>query len=111
MTQYSHAYEKFLGATEIMATGKGSRQERLERAVHHVRRIENSPASPLPDEIRQTFKAFMEETRSSTPEWDGDNAYSSTFRAMHWKKTERLSQSLFQMFLCLSRHHFSSPRN
>ncbi len=30
---YGYAYEKLLGAMEIMATGKGSRPERLARAA------------------------------------------------------------------------------
>ena len=68
MTRYAYAYEKLLGAVEIMATGRGSRPERLARATHrHLFKIRHQKANRLPDELAAQYDAAASLTEPSSP--------------------------------------------
>lgn len=56
---YGYAYEKLLGAMEIMATGKGSRPERLARAgKQYLLPIRSPKMHKLPNDLAALLDAF-----------------------------------------------------
>lgn len=100
MRKYEYAYEKLLGAIDIMATGKGSRQDRLETAtLSFVMRIQ---PNDLPEELRPILKAFMDGMTARPDPYGhmGDVAWTKIH--MHWRSAEKLANQLFQMFVSVS---------
>jgi hypothetical protein len=84
---YGYAYEKLLGAMEIMATGKGTRPERLARAgKQYLLPIRSPKMHKLPDDLAAAL----------------DSLYSDvTAQRMSWQKAERLAGQLFSLFLAV----------
>lgn len=103
MTRYAYAYEKLLGAVEIMATGCGSRPERLARATHrYLFRIRHQQANRLPDEFALQLAGLVTELTAIAPPTQWDNAIDATAARMSWQKAERLSGQLFGLFIAVS---------
>ena len=106
MQKYHYAYEKLHGAVKVMATGKGSRNDRLESAtINYVIRLQ---ARNMPPELVEPLDNFMRGMTflSSPYERIGDITW--TAKRMHWRKAEQLAELLFQMFSELNENHFSS---
>lgn len=103
MTRYAYAYEKLLGAVEIMATGRGSRPERLARATHrHLFKIRHQKANRLPYELAAQLTGLVTELTAIAPPTQWGNAIDATATHMSWQKAERLSGQLFGLFLAVS---------
>jgi len=103
LAPYGYAYEKLLGAVEIMATGKGSRAERLARATHgYLFRIRQQKANKLPDELAVQLAILVEELTSVPPPTQWDNSIDATARKMSWQKAEQLSRQLLSLFLSVA---------
>lgn len=99
---YGYAYEKLLGAMEIMATGKGSRPERLARAGKHYLRLISSPKMhKLPDDLAAALDSLYRELTSVPPPTQWDNSFDATAQRMSWQKAERLAGQLFSLFLAV----------
>lgn len=100
MFKYSHAYEKLVGAIEIMATSKGSRRERLYSATYsYVMRLQ---AKEMPPDLAEPFNDFM---AAMTNKKDPNGNYGdlrSTAENMHWKTADRLSKQLLNMYLVVN---------
>lgn len=98
---YGYAYEKLLGAMEIMATGKGTRPERLARAGKHYLRLISSPKMhKLPDDLAAELDSLFRELKSVPPtQWD--DSFDATAQRMSWQKAERLAKQLFSLFLAV----------
>jgi hypothetical protein len=100
MGRYDRAHEKLLGALEIMATGKGSRPQRLARAgKHYLMGIRNQRSNRLPKETAQSLRNLVDELTSVPPPTQWDNSFDATAQRMSWQKAERLSEQLFNLFL------------
>jgi hypothetical protein len=100
MSPYNYAYEKLLGAVDIMATGKGSRTERLARATHqYLFRIRNQKTNKLPNDLAEQMATLIKELTSVSPSTPWDNAIDATTRTMSWQKAERLSRQLLSLFI------------
>jgi hypothetical protein len=103
MSEYGYAYEKLLGAVEIMATGKGSRAERLARATHqYLFRIRNPKTNRLPPDLAASLTRVVKAmtTSKTTNEWE--NAIDLTASRMPWQRAESLSRQVFSLFLLVS---------
>ena len=99
---YGYIYEKLLGAAEIMATGKGSRTERLARATHqYLFRIRHQKANKLPIELAVQLARLTEELTSVPPPTQWDNLIDATAQKMSWQNAERLAGQLFSLFLAV----------
>jgi len=100
---YSYAYEKLLGAVEIMATGKGSRTERLSRATHgYLFRTRHQKANRLPDNLAVQLSILVKELTSAPPPTQWDNSIDATARKISWQKAEQLSRQLLSLFLSVA---------
>lgn len=103
IASYGYAYEKLLGAVEIMATAKGSRADRLARATHqYLFRIRYQKANKLPDELAMQLATLTEELTSVSPPTQWDNSIDATARKMSWQKAEQLSRQLLSLFLSVA---------
>lgn len=103
LAPYGYAYEKLLGAIKIMATGKGSRAERLARATHgYLFRIRHHKANKLPDELAAQLAILVDELTSVSPPTQWDNSIDATARKMSWQKAEQLSRQLLSLFLSVA---------
>ena len=99
---YGYAYEKLLGAVEIMATGKGSRQDRLARVgKQYILPIRSPKMHKLPAELAASLDSVYRELTSVPPPTQWDNAFDATARAMPWQTAERLADQLFSLFLAV----------
>lgn len=99
---YGYAYEKLLGAMEIMATGKGSRPERLVRAgKQYLLPIRSPKMHKLPDDLASSLDSLFRELTSVPPPTQWDDAFTATGQRMSWQKAERLAQQLFSLFLAV----------
>jgi len=106
MKSYSRAYEKLLGAMELMSTGKGMRPERLELVtlsyIIHLR------TDDVPNELAGELQAFMAGMcKTKDPHRGKSYAMGDiwwTARHMHWKTAEKLSKQLFNMYLVVSEY-------
>lgn len=105
--KYWGALQKLRNAVEIMATGSGNRPERLQKAF----RDELIAIHPdnLPLEQREIFIQFRKEMTcipdTTTSQTVG--ALQMTVWAMHWKKAERLSKTLFQLYQAVNEAYYS----
>lgn len=99
---YGYAYEKLLGAMEIMATGKGTRPERLARVGKQYLRLISSPKMhKLPDDLASALDSLYRELTSVPPPTRWDNAFDATAQRMSWQRAERLAEQLFSLFLAV----------
>lgn len=99
---YGYAYEKLLGAMEIMATGKGSRQERLARAgKSYILPIHSPKMHKLPPDLAASLDSLYRDLTAVPPPTQWDNAFDATARKMSWQKAERLARQLFSLFLAV----------
>lgn len=99
---YGYAYEKLLGAMEIMATGKGTRPERLARAgKQYLLPIRSPKMHKLPDDLAAALDSLYRELTSVPPPTQWDNAFDATAQRMSWQKAERLAEQLFSLFLAV----------
>lgn len=97
---YGYAYEKLLGAMEIMATGKGSRQQRLARAgKSYILPIRSPRVHKLPIDLAASLDSLYGELTAVPPPTEWDDAFEATARNMSWQTAERLAQQLFNLFL------------
>lgn len=99
MPRYGYAYEKLLGAVEIMATGKGSRPERLGRATMLLLRLHERDLPPDLFAVLSDIKSAMT-ARPALGPWEG--ALAATVAHMPWQQAERLSRKLFGLFLSVA---------
>jgi hypothetical protein len=99
---YGYAYEKLLGAMEIMATGKGSRPERLARAgKQYILPIRSPKQHKLPADLAASLDSLYRELTSVPPPTQWDNSFDATAQRMSWQKAERLAEQLFRLFLAV----------
>ena len=99
---YGYAYEKLLGAVEIMATSKGSRQERLARAgKQYVLPIRSPKIHKLPPDLSASLDSLFHELTAVPPPTQWDDAFEATARKMPWQKAKRLADQLFSLFLAV----------
>lgn len=99
---YGYAYEKLLGAMEIMATGKGTRPERLARVgKQYLLPIRSPKMHKLPDDLAAALDSLYRELTSAPPPTQWDNAFDATAHCMSWQKAERLAGQLFSLFLAV----------
>jgi len=102
ITPYGYAHEKLLGAVEIMATGKGSRQERLARAGKQCLLSIRSPKMhKLPPDLAASLDRLYRELTAIPPPTQWDDAFSATAQRMPWQKAERLAEQLLSLFLAV----------
>ncbi|NKJ44852.1 hypothetical protein [Novosphingobium sp. SG720] len=100
---YGYAYEKLLGAMEIMATGKGTRPERLARAgKQYLLPIRSPKMHKLPDDLAAALDSLYRELTSVPPPTQWDNSFDATAQRMSWQKAERLAGQLFSLFLAVA---------
>lgn len=100
---YGYAYEKLLGAMEIMATGKGTRPERLARAgKQYILPIRRPKQHRLPADLGASLDNLYRELTSVTPPTQWDNSFDATAQRMSWQKAERLAGQLFSLFLAVA---------
>ncbi|CAN5883227.1 hypothetical protein BH11PSE6_BH11PSE6_11670 [soil metagenome] len=110
MPDYVYAYEKLLGAVEIMATGKGSRADRLARATHqYLFRIRKVKANDLPADLATRLAEFIEEMTAKRGLQPWENAVDKTAQTMPWQTAERLSRQLLGLFLAVSALRSNGP--
>jgi len=103
MDRYNRAHEKLLGALEIMATGKGSRPQRLARAgKHYLMGIRNQRSNRLPKETAQSLRSLVDELTSVPPPTQWDNSFDATAQKMSWQKAEQLSSQLLSLFVSVA---------
>lgn len=103
MPGYGYAYEKLLGAVEIMATGKGSRAERLARATHqYLLKIRKPEAHRLPPRLCATLSEILASMTARTPPTQWVNAIDATAARMPWQQAEAISRQLFELFLSVA---------
>lgn len=103
MSEYGYAYEKLLGAVEIMATGKGSRSERLARATHqYLFKIRNPKTNGLPPELATCLTCIVAAMTISRPTNEWENAIDLTASQMPWQRADLLSKQVFALFLSVS---------
>jgi hypothetical protein len=103
MSRYGYAYEKLLGAVEIMATGKGPRPERLARATHQcMLKLRRPEEHRLPRELGDRLSEIIAGMTAVPPPTQWDNAIDATARQMPWQQAERLSRKLFELFLSVA---------
>lgn len=99
---YGYAYEKLLGAMEIMATGKGTRPERLARVgKQYLLPIRSQKMHKLPDDLAAALDSLYRELTSVPPPTQWDNSFDATAQRMSWQKAECLAQQLFGLFLAV----------
>ena len=99
---YGYPHEKLLGAMEIMATGKGTRPERLARAgKQYLLPIRSPKMHKLPDDLAAALDSLFRELTSVPPPTQWDNAFDATAQRMSWQKAERLAEQLFSLFLAV----------
>lgn len=99
---YGYAYEKLLGAMEIMATGKGTRPERLARAgKQYLLPIRSPKMHKLPADLAASLDSLYRELTSVPPPTQWDNSFDATAQRMSWQKSERLAEQLFSLFLAV----------
>jgi len=99
---YGYAYEKLLGAMEIMATGKGTRPERLARAgKQYLLPIRSTKMHKLPADLAASLDSLYRELTSVPPPTQWDNSFDATAQRMSWQKAERLAGQLFSLFLAV----------
>lgn len=99
---YGYAYEKLLGAMDIMATGKGSRQERLARAGKgYILPIHSPKMHKLPPDLATSLDSLYRELTAVPPPTEWDNAFEATAQKMSWQTAERLAGQLFSLFLAV----------
>lgn len=99
---YGYAYEKLLGAMEIMAIGKGTRPERLARAgKQYLLPIRSPNMHKLPDDLAAALDSLCRELTSVPPPTQWDNSFDATAQRMSWQKAERLAGQLFSLFLAV----------
>lgn len=103
MARYGYAYEKLLGAVEIMATGEGSRPERLARATHqYLLKIRRPESHRLPPELGKVVSEIIAAMTALSSPTQWDNAIDATARRMPWQQAERLSRKLFELFMSVA---------
>lgn len=99
---YGYAHEKLVGAIEVMATGKGSRRQRLARVGRdYLLRLSIPRQHHLPPELATSLKCLIEELTSAPPQTRWDDSFVATARNMPWQKAERLAGQLFSLFLAV----------
>lgn len=99
---YGYAYQKLLGAMEIMATGKGTRPERLGRAgKQYILPICNPKLHKLPVDLAASLDCLYHELTSVPPPTQWDNSFDAAAQSMSWQKAERLAQQIFNLFLAV----------
>lgn len=99
---YGYAHEKLLGAMEVMATGKGSRRQRLARAGRdYLLRLSNPKQHQLPPDLAASLASLLGELTSVKPQTQRDDSFEATARNMPWQKAERLAGQLFSLFLAV----------
>lgn len=100
---YGYAYEKLLGAMDIMATGKGSRQERLALAgKSYILPIRSPKMHKLPPDLAALLDSLYRELTAVPPLTQWDDAFEATARKMPWQTAERLAEQLFSLFLSVA---------
>ena len=103
MSEYGYAYEKLLGAVEIMATGKGSRAERLARATHqYLFKIRHPKTNRLPPDLAASLTSVVNAMTTSKPTNEWENAIDLTASLMPWQRAESLSRQVFSLFLSVA---------
>lgn len=102
VTPYGYAHEKLVGAMEVMATGKGSRRQRLARAGRdYLFRLSNPKQHGLPPKLAASLDCLLAELTSVPPQTRWDDSFEATARNMPWQKAERLSGQIFSLFLAV----------
>ncbi len=100
---HGYAYEKLLGAMDIMATGKGSRQERLARAgKSYILPIRSPKMHKLPPDLAALLDSLYRELIAVAPPTQWDDAFEATARKMPWQTAARLVEQLFSLFLSVA---------
>lgn len=99
---YGYAYELLLGAMEIMATGKGSRQDRLARAgKSYILPIRSPKMHKLPPDLAASLDSLDAELTAVPAHMEPDDAFKATARKMSWQTAERPARQLFSLFLAV----------
>lgn len=102
LAPYGYAFEKLLGAMEVMATGKGSRRDRLARADRdYLLRLSNPKQHRLPSDLAASLDNLLSELTSVAPQTRWDDRFEATARRMPWQKADRLSRQVFSLFLAV----------
>jgi len=99
MSRNGYAYEKLLGAVDIMATGKGSRPEKLGRATMLLLRVHGRDLPPELFAVLSDIKSAMT-ARPARGSWEGRLA--ASVAQMPWQQAESLSRKLFELFLSVA---------
>ncbi|MEO8723590.1 MAG: hypothetical protein ABI395_08735 [Sphingobium sp.] len=103
MPDYGYAYEKLLGAVETMATGKGSRAQRLARATHqYLFKIRDPKTNRLPADLAANLANIVHAMTAARPSNEWENAIDLTASRMPWQRAEALSRQVFGLFLSVS---------
>lgn len=102
LAPYAYAHEKLVGAMQVMATGKGSRRQRLALAGRdYLHRLSNRQQHRLPDEMAASLDNLLEELTSVSPQMRSDDSFEAAARNMHWQKSERLAQQVFSLYVAV----------